>query len=85
MPVRREKHSGAPATASELESLTIRGRVRTDGVDLSASEKQLLQDPDWITEDEADAIVAERIYQREADRAKPLREYLRERGITLDG
>jgi hypothetical protein len=54
-------------------------------VDLSASERKFLQDPDWITEDEADAIIAERIYQREAGRAKPLREYLRERGITVDG
>ena len=85
MPIRREKQSGAPATASGLESLTISGRLRTDGLDLTTSEKEFLQDPDWITEDEADAIIAERIYQREAGRAKPLREYLRERGITVDG
>ena len=85
MPVRGEKRSGAPATASDLESLTIDGRTRSDGVDLSAPERKLLQDPDWITEDEADAIIAERIYQRETGRTKPLREYLRERGITVDG
>ena len=52
-------------------------------MDLSAAERQFLQDPDWITEDEADAIMAERIYQREAGRAKPLREYLTERGVTV--
>ena len=46
---------------------------------------KFLQDPRWITEDEADAIIAERIYRREAGRAKPLPEYLRERGITVDG
>jgi hypothetical protein len=84
MPIRAEKGS-APATVSDLESLTIKGRTRADGVDLSAAERRLLQDPLWITEDEADAIVAERIYQREAGRAKPLREYLRERGITVNG
>jgi hypothetical protein len=85
MPVRGEKGSGAPVTASDLESLTIKGRTRADGVDLSAAERKFLQDPDWIAEDEADAIIAERIYQREAGRAKPLRDYLRERGITVDG
>lgn len=85
MPIRREKGSGGPATASDLESLTIKTRTRADGVDLTAAERKFLQDPDWITEDEADAIIAERIYLREAGRAKPLREYLRERGITVDG
>src|ERR1017187_4609240 len=85
MPIRGEKGSGAPATASDLESLAIKGRVRAEGVDLSPAEGKILQDPDWITEDEADAIMAERIYRREADRAKPLREYLRERGITVIG
>jgi hypothetical protein len=50
---------------------------------LSAAERNLLQDPDWIAEDEADAIIAERIYRREAGPAKPLREYLRERGIPV--
>jgi hypothetical protein len=84
MPTRREKDSGAPPTASDLESQTIRGRIRADGVDLSAAEKRFLLDPDWITEDEADAIVAERIFQREAESAKPLRDYLRERGIAVD-
>jgi hypothetical protein len=79
MPIRLEKRAAAPpATASDLESLTIQDRMAADGVDLSAAERQFLQDPPWITEDEADAIMAERIYQREAGRAKPLREYLRE-------
>ena len=83
MPIRGEKRGRLPATASDLESLTIKHRTPADGVDLSAAERKLLQDPDWITEDEADAIMAERIYQREAGRAKPLRDYLRERGITV--
>lgn len=85
MPIRGEKGSRAPAAASDLESLTIKARARADGVDLSAAERKFLQDPGWITEDEADAIIAERIYRREAGRAKPLREYLRERCITVDG
>jgi hypothetical protein len=85
MPIRREKGSGAPATTFDLESVTIKGRMQADGVELSAPERKFLENPDWITEDEADAIIAERIYRREAGRAKPLREYLRERGITVDG
>jgi hypothetical protein len=39
MPIRREKGSDGPATASDLESLTIKGRMRADGVDLSPPEK----------------------------------------------
>ncbi len=85
MPIRREKRSGVPPISVDLESLTIKSRMPADGVDLTAAEIKFLQDPDWITEDEADAIVAERIYRREAGRAKPLREYLRERGVTVDG
>jgi hypothetical protein len=54
-------------------------------VDLSAAERKFLQHSDWITEDEADATIAERICRREAGLAKPFREYLRERGITVDG
>jgi hypothetical protein len=84
MPIRRGKGSGAPPIAVDIESLTIKSRAPADGVDLTVAERRLLQDPDWITEDEADAIIAERIYKREAGRAKPLREYLRERGITVD-
>jgi hypothetical protein len=80
-----KKGSGAPATASDLESLTIKARTRADAVDLSAAERKFLQHSDWITEDEADATIAERICRREAGLAKPFREYLRERGITVDG
>ena len=54
MPIRGKKGSGAPATASDLESLAIKGRVRAEGVHLSPAEGKILQDPDWITEDEAD-------------------------------
>jgi hypothetical protein len=85
MPIRREKDTGAPSALDDLESLTIQGRTPADGVHLTAAEAKVLQDPRWITEDEADAIIAERIYRREAGRAKPLRQYLRERGITVDG
>ena len=52
MPIRGEKGSGAPATASDLESPTITGRIRADGVDLSAAERKFIQDPYWITEDD---------------------------------
>jgi len=72
VPSGREKGSGGAATASDLEPLTIKGRMATDGVDLTAAEKKLLQDQDWTTEDEADAVIAGRIYRREAGRAKPL-------------
>jgi hypothetical protein len=84
MPIRGQKDSGAPAGVRDLESLKVQGRVRADGVHLTAAETRFLQDPHWITEDGADAILAERIYRREAGGAQPLREYMRERDITVD-
>lgn len=84
MSARKLNGSSATVNLSDLESLTVTCRISSQGVDLSAAERKLLQDPNWITEDEADAIVADRIYRREGRRAGPLREYLRKRGITVD-
>jgi len=38
MPIRREKGSGAPSAAYDLESLTVKGRIPADGVDLNGKE-----------------------------------------------
>ena len=58
-------------------------RIPSAGTNLTAKERKLLKDPEWITEDEADFIMAKRIVRKEGRLARPLREYMRERGIRL--
>jgi hypothetical protein len=80
----RTRPNASPALA-DLGDLVITKRTRTAGIDLSPAELKFLDDPDWITEDEADAIMAERISRAEGGRGKPIRQYLKERGIRMDG
>ena len=54
-------------------------RVATHELELSEEERALLRDPEWIDEDEADAIMAMRIEKKEAGGAIPIREYVLER------
>jgi hypothetical protein len=79
----KSRRSISPARLADLERLTVIKPIRADSVDLTEAERKFLRDPNWITEGEAEAIVAERIYQREADKAMPLREYLKSRGIQV--
>jgi hypothetical protein len=72
-------------TLTPLESLRVVKPIPSKGVDLSTKERAFLNDPDWITEDEADAIMSERIFRAEGGRGKPLRQYLKERGIKVEG
>ena len=60
-----------------------RERLPVDRVELSAEERALLKDPDWIDEDEADAILAMRIDREEEGQEIPFRDYLKSRGRTV--
>jgi hypothetical protein len=82
---RNNRRRNASYAQADLEELVIKKPTRTESIDLSDEERAFLDDPNWITEDEADAIVAERIYRREGHKTKPIREYLKERGIKLEG
>ena len=55
------------------------GRVATHELELSDEERALLKDPEWMDEDEADAIMAMRIEKEEGGSAIPIRQYMRER------
>lgn len=55
-------------------------RVRADRLNLTDEERSLLPDPDWVTEDDADAIVAKR---REKEGGVSFEEVLRENGLRL--
>jgi hypothetical protein len=57
-------------------------RVRVDQLNLKVEERALLPDPDWVTEDDADFIVAMRA-EREPGKRASLEQVLRENGIKL--
>lgn len=48
---------------------------------LTPQERALLPDPDWVTEDDADAIISLR---REREPSVSLEQYLRKRGYELE-
>jgi hypothetical protein len=54
-------------------------RVATRELELTEEERALLKDPEWMDEDEADAIMAVRIEEQESGSAIPIRQYMRER------
>jgi hypothetical protein len=81
---KRRNVSKTPLDQRPLDQIdSERERLPAHRANLSAKERALLKDPDWIDEDEADAILAERIFQKEAPLAIPFREYLKSRGRTV--
>lgn len=56
-----------------------RERMAARELELTADERALLSDPQWMDEDEADAIMAMRIEKEEGGSAIPIRQYMRER------
>jgi hypothetical protein len=55
-------------------------RVRAEQLNLTDDERALLPDPDWVTEDDADSIMARRA-EREPGKRATLEQVLRENGI----
>jgi len=55
-------------------------RVRVDRLSLTDEERALLPDPDWVTEDDADFIIARRA-EREPGKRASLEQVLLENGI----
>ncbi|HEX5430831.1 MAG TPA: hypothetical protein VFW83_02595 [Bryobacteraceae bacterium] len=52
--------------------------------DLTKEERAILADPDWVTEDEEDIIIGERILAGEGDRPIPLEEVLKRHNARID-
>ena len=61
----KPRRNASPALTN-LGDLVIIKRTPAAGSDLTDAEREFLDDPDWITEDEADALMAERIFRAEA-------------------
>jgi hypothetical protein len=80
----RQERIASTALANLGDLVAIRP-IPSDTVALTSAERKFLDDPEWITEDEAEAIMAERIFRSEGGRGKPIRQYLKERGIRVDG
>ena len=67
--VNAQRRKASPS-ATPLEDLIVRGRgLPSNAVKLTAAERKLLSDPDWISEDEAGTIISRRIMRREATTA----------------
>jgi hypothetical protein len=69
---------------ANLGDLVVIEPVRTEGIDLTPEERAFLDDPGWITEDEADAIMSQRIMRSEGHKARDIHDYLKERGIEVE-
>ena len=60
----------------------VRPAIPADRTNLTSEERELLPDPDWVTEDDADYIIGLR-REREPGRRYSLEEVLRENGYKL--
>ena len=58
-------------------------RLPASAVELTAEERRFLKDPNWIDEDEADALLAMRREKEEGRRAIPFRKLLKELGYDV--
>lgn len=58
-------------------------RIPVEETNLTAKERARLKDPNWVTEDEADAIVAMREI-RKGGKTYSLDQVLKENGLTLE-
>ena len=77
--------NGSPTRAKPFADIdSERYRLPSSEVKLTAEERELLKDPDWIDEDEADIIVCMRREKEPGNEPIPFREYLKQRGIKLD-
>lgn len=78
----KRKNASSPAPLTHLDS--ERHKLPSSEVDLTAAERRMLEDPNSISEDEADAILSLRIDKEEGAAAIPFREYLKRRGRRVE-
>jgi hypothetical protein len=83
MAERNRKHRRNLSPAAEIDS--ERERLPVSQSNLTPEERAFLKDPNWIDEDEADVIICRRLEKEPGNEPIPFREYLRKRGIRVDG
>jgi hypothetical protein len=78
---RPSKHSIRRTGASSRTPSSSRKRVSASVLNLTEEERAIVRDPDWVTEDDADAIVCMR---RDKEGSVSFEEVLRKNGIQLE-
>jgi hypothetical protein len=81
----KHKPGGSRDNPAQVEHVdSTRERISSAAVKLTDEERELLSDPDWMDEDEADRIMALRVERGQGQSAVPIEEYLKKRGRRLD-
>ena len=62
----------------------IPDRIPVEETNLTAKERALLPNPNWLTEDDADAIMSMREIKKAAGKSYCLEEVLQEHGFALE-
>jgi hypothetical protein len=75
----RTRVNSAKATSSFSKR-----RLRSNLVDLTPAEQRLLNDPDWIDENESDLLLALRREAEEGNKAIPFEQVVKELGYKVD-
>jgi hypothetical protein len=85
MALNRKHKPASPDNPVQLEQVdSAQERISSAAVKLSDEERELLSDPDWMDEDEADRIMALRVERGQGRSAIPVEDYLKKRGRRLD-
>ncbi|MGA3097278.1 MAG: hypothetical protein ABSF25_12535 [Bryobacteraceae bacterium] len=63
---------------------SIPDRIPVAETNLTAEERALLPDPNWLTEDDADAIMSMRAVKEAGGKSYSLEEVLQEHGFTVE-
>ena len=86
MPVHKVRKHGNASALRPLSEIDARyERLPSTRVKLTAEERELLKDPDWIDEDEADLILALREEKEHGLRGENIRDFARRHGRDLRG
>jgi len=73
-----------PAKAAALAGTTVPGEaLPVEETNLTPEERALLPDPDWVTEDDADAIIGLR--RERTEKPVPLARVLKRYGYRVEG
>ena len=79
-----KKRQNASRAVDLIPIEAVAGKVSSSTVDLTPQERRHLRDPDWIDQQEAEAIMVERTIREEGESGTPIREYLKKRGIRVE-
>ena len=80
--VKRKAHNTARVNGEVRRNATTTKGRSSSSLDLTADERAMLPDPEWVTEDDADAILGMRSMAKGG--GSPAREVLKRLGFPVD-